>query len=110
MQTKTDWPRHLARLAMVAAVVCFLLQVSYAQLIAKEKTPVWTATDRVVAAVGIGLLVSGVLLAGVSLVAAVRTGNYDTGVMAVIGLFINGGVLALIAWWVLVVRPGLPPS
>jgi uncharacterized membrane-anchored protein len=105
---RTDLPRHLARLAMVAAVVCFLLQVSYAQLVAKEKAPAWSTTDRVVAALGIGLLLCGTVLAGISLVGAIRTKNYDTGVMALIGLAINGGVLAFIAWYVLIVRPGLP--
>lgn len=104
----TDWPRRLARLAMVAAVVCFLLQVSYAQLVAKEKSSAWSATDRVVAAAGIGLLLSGAVLASLSLIGAVRAKNYDTGVMATIGLVINGGVLALIVWYLLVVRPGLP--
>jgi len=105
---KTDLPRHLARLAMVAAVVCFLLQVCYGQLIAKSDARAWSAADRVVAALGIGLLLSGAVLASVSLVGAIRTKNYDTGVMAVIGLAVNGGVLALIAWYVLVIRPGLP--
>jgi hypothetical protein len=103
-----DLPRHLARLAMVAAVVCFLLQVSYAQLVAKEKSAAWSVMDRVVAAAGIGLLLSGAALASVSLIGAIRAKNYDTGVMAVIGLAINGGVLVLIVWYVLVVRPGLP--
>jgi hypothetical protein len=105
---KTDWPRHLARLAMVAAVVCFLLQVGYAQLTAKEKSPAWSTTDRAIAAAGIGLLLSGAALALVALIGAVRAKNYDTGVMATIGLAINGGVLAFIAWYVLMVRPGLP--
>ncbi len=104
----TNWLRHLARLSMVAAVVCFLLQVSYAQLVAKENAPEWTSTDRIVAAVGIGLLISGVVLAAIALYGATRTGNYDTGVMALIGLAINGGVLAFIAWYLLVVRPSLP--
>ena len=93
---------------MIAAVLCFLSQVAYAQLSAKAKNPDWNATDRVVAAVGIGLLLSGVALGGVALVGAVRTRNYDTGVIAVIGLVINGGVLALVAWYVLVIRPTLP--
>lgn len=104
----TAWPRHLARLSMIAAVLCFLSQVAYAQLSAKEKNPAWSSTDRVVAAVGIGLLFSGVALGGGALFGAVRTRNYDTGVIAVIGLVINGGVLALLAWYVLVVRPTLP--
>lgn len=93
---------------MVAAVVCFLSQVAYAQLTAKEQTPAWTTTDRVVSTAGVGLLLSGVVLGVVALGAAIRQGNYDTGVIAVIGIVTNGGVLALIAWWVLVVRPTLP--
>ncbi len=93
---------------MIAAVLCFLSQVAYAQLTAKEKQPTWTTADRVVAAVGISLLVSGVVLAGVALYGAFRTSNYDTGVIAVIGLAINGGVLAFLAWYVLIVRPTLP--
>jgi hypothetical protein len=105
---RADWPRYLARLSMVAAVVCFLSQVAYAQLTAKEKTPAWTTTDRVVSTAGVGLLLSGVVLGVVALGAAIRQGNYDTGVIAVIGIVTNGGVLALIAWWVLVVRPTLP--
>jgi hypothetical protein len=104
----TAWPRHLARLSMIAAVLCFLSQVAYAQLSAKEKNPAWSATDRVVATVGIGLLVSGVVLAGVSLAGAIRSGNYDTGVIAVIGLVINGGVLGFLAWYMFVIRPTLP--
>jgi pantothenate kinase type III len=106
--TTTAWPRHLARLSMIAAVLCFLSQVAYAQLSAKEKKPEWSGTDRAVAAVGIGLLLSGVVLAGVSLVGAIRSGNYDTGVIAVIGFVINGGVLAFLAWYVIVIRPTLP--
>lgn len=105
---KPAWPRHLARLAMIAAVLCFLSQLAYAQLSAKEKNPAWTATDRMMAAVGVGLLASGMVLAGVALFGAVRTQNYDTGVIAVIGLVINGGVLAFLAWYVLVIRPSLP--
>jgi hypothetical protein len=107
-KTISTWPRHCARLAMIAAVLCFLSQVAYAQLTAKEKQPTWTAMDRAVASVGIGLLLSGVVLAGVALYGAVRTKNYDTGVIAVIGLVINGGVLLFLAWYVLVVRPTLP--
>ncbi len=102
------WPRHLARLSMIAAVLCFLSQVAYAQLSAKGQNPRWSATDRAVAAVGIGLLVSGVLLAGIALSGAIRSGNYDTGVIAVIGLVINGGVLAFLAWYMFVIRPTLP--
>lgn len=105
---KIAWPRHLARLSMIAAVLCFLSQVAYAQLSAKEKNLAWNATDRTVAAVGIGLLLSGVVLAGVSLVGAIRNGNYDTGVIAIIGLVINGGVLAFLAWYMFVIRPTLP--
>jgi hypothetical protein len=93
---------------MIAAVLCFLSQVAYAQLTAKEKQPGWTATDGVVAAVGVGLLVSGVVLAGVALYGAIRTKNYDTGVIAVIGLVINGGVLLFLAWYLLIIRPTLP--
>ena len=103
-----DWPRRCARLAMVAAVLCFLLQLAYAQLTAKDKAQRWTATDRVVAAVGVSLLLGGVLLSGLAFAGAVRTRNYDTGVIALIGLLINGGVLAFLAWYVLVIRPTLP--
>jgi hypothetical protein len=98
----------LARLAMIAAVLCFLSQVAYAQLTAKEKKPEWSTLDRVVASVGVGLLISGVVLAAISLYGAIRTSNYDTGVIAVIGLVINGGVLLFLAWYVIVVRPTLP--
>jgi hypothetical protein len=110
LPTTTDWPRHFARLAMVAAVVCFLLQVGYAQLTAKEKklSPDRSGLDGVVDAVGLSLLLSGVLLAGLAMAGAIRTKNYDTGVMAGIGLAINGGVLGFIAWYLLYVRPGLP--
>jgi hypothetical protein len=86
--SQTTWPRHLARLAMIAAVLCFLSQVAYA--------------------VGIGLLLSGVALAATSLFGAIRTSNYDTGVIAVIGLVINGGVLLFLVWYVCFVRPTLP--
>lgn len=95
---------------MVAAAVCFLSQVAYAQLTAKEKRAEWTTTDRVVSTAGVALLVSGVVLGLISLAAAIRQRNYDTGVIAVIGILVNGGVLALIAWWLLVVRPSLPLS
>ena len=105
---KIDWPRHLARLSIIAAVACCLIQVAYAQLIAKEKSPEWSSADRVVSAVGIAMLLSGTTLGLTALTAAIRRSNYDTGVIAVIGLFINGGLLALIAWWVLIVRPSLP--
>lgn len=93
---------------MMAAVLCFLSQVAYAQLTAKEKRAEWSAVDRVVASVGIGLLISGVALAAISLFGAIRTNNYDTGVIAVIGLVINGGVLLFLVWYVCVVRPTLP--
>lgn len=93
---------------MIAAVLCFLSQVAYAQLTAKDKRTEWSATDRVVAAAGVGLLLSGVALATTSLFGAVRTGNYDTGVIAVIGLVVNGGVLLFLVWYVCVVRPTLP--
>ncbi|WP_425613948.1 hypothetical protein NA78x_003795 [Anatilimnocola sp. NA78] len=105
---KIDWPRHVARLSIIAAVACCLSQIAYAQLSAKEKSPEWSTADRVVSAAGIALLLSGVVLGIVALTAAIRRSNYDTGVIAVIGLFLNGGLLSLIAWWVLVVRPSLP--
>lgn len=103
-----NWPRHLARLSMIAAVLCFLSQVGHAQLTAKEKDPGWTARDRVAAGVGISLLISGAVLGAAGLAGAVRTKNYDTGVIAVIGLVINVGVLTLLAWYMLVIRPTLP--
>lgn len=93
---------------MIAAVLCFLSQVAYAQLTAKDKKAEWSSLDRVVAAVGIGLLLSGVVLAATSLFGAVRTRNYDTGVIAVIGLVVNGGVLLFLVWYVCFVRPTLP--
>ena len=42
------------------------------------------------------------------LAGAIRSGNYDTGVIAVIGLVINGGVLGFLAWYMFVIRPTLP--
>ena len=107
-QPTSTWPRHLARLSMIAAVLCFLSQLAYAQLTAKEKTATWQTADRAAAAVGIGLLVSGVVLGGVALFGAFRTKNYDTGVIAILGIVVNGGVLAFLAWYLLVVRPTLP--
>ena len=98
IEASSDWPRQAARLSAASAFVCFTLNCVVNQLMLKNPQPgrewVWTVTDVVsMAIVGLGLVAG---LAG--LYGGIRKKSGDTIGIALIGLFLHGGILFVALW------------
>lgn len=119
----SSWPRRAARVSIIAALVCFTLQCTLFQLTA-PKVPKPNAAEaeaaqpisrarpavqRLVDSAGMALIVGGFVLGVAGLVGGVRERSSDIIAMALIGLFLNGGVLAIVGWYFLILRPQFAP-
>ena len=119
----SSWPRRAARVSIIAALVCFTLQCTVFQLTAPKVPkpgPKQTeaaqpisrarpAVQRLVDSAGMALIVGGFVLGLAGLFGGVQQRSTDIIVMALIGLLLNGGVLAIVGWYFLILRPQLAP-
>jgi ABC-type transport system involved in multi-copper enzyme maturation permease subunit len=92
--TAVDWPRHLARLSMLAFVVSFLIRVTYLQLAGRNNA--LGSYERFSDGLQLSLILCGFVVGLIALSLSTWRRNWDVAVMAGIGLFFNGAVLALV--------------
>lgn len=89
-----DWPRHLARLALLAFVVSFLIRLTYLQLAGRNAGLL--AYERISDGLQLSFILCGFVVGLIALGLSLSRRSWDVAVMAVIGLLFNGGVLALV--------------
>ena len=89
-----DWPRHLARLSIVAFVISFLIRVTYLQLAGRNNG--LGGYERISDGLQLSFILCGFELGVLALASSIRRRSMDVAVMALIGLLFNGGVLALV--------------
>ena len=89
-----DWPRHLARLSIVAFAVSILINVTYLQLAGRNNA--LGGYERISDGLQLSFILCGFGLALIALGLSIWRRKVDVVVMALIGLLFNGGVLALV--------------
>jgi hypothetical protein len=96
--------RQFARLSILAAFLSCSLNCVFSQLVSRAAGSLasygwlvdWISLAMVVAGVGLGLT---------GLTGGWRRQSRDTAAIAAIGLALNLGILALVAWYFAVIRP-----
>jgi hypothetical protein len=92
------WSRLSARLSAASAFVCFTLNCVVNQLMLKNPQPgrewVWTLTD----VASLGIIGLGIIAGLAGLCGGIRKKSSDTIGIALIGLFLHGGIL-FVAFW-----------
>ncbi len=91
---RVDWPRHLARLSIVAFVVSFLIRVTYLQLAGRNNA--LGGYERFSDGLQLSFILCGFIAGLFALGLSAWRRSVDVAVMALIGLLFNGGVLALV--------------
>lgn len=89
-----DWPRHLARLSIVAFVVSFLIRLTYLQLAGRNNS--LGSYERISDGLQLSFILCGFAVGLIALGLSAWRRSVDVAVMALIGLLFNGGVLALV--------------
>jgi hypothetical protein len=98
IEAPAHWSRLAARLSAASAFVCFTLNCVVNQLMLKNPQPgrewVWTVTDGV----SMGIIGLGIVAGLLGLYGGIRKKSSDTIGIALIGLFLHGGIL-FVAFW-----------
>lgn len=92
------WPRWAARASLAAAFVCFATNCVFMQLTRRQLPSETELANQIVGWSSMAVLIVGVIAGGAALVGSLKSGNRETFVMAVMGVFFNGGIIAATMW------------
>ena len=90
--------RYAARMSVIAAFVCFTLNCVLNQFILKQQPASGKAWNLVVGSVSTLVVLGGIGLGIYGLVAGWRRRSLDTAMIALLGILLNLGILAVMAW------------
>jgi hypothetical protein len=93
------WSRQAARISAASAFVCFTLNCVVNQLLLKDPQPGREWVSTVADVISIGVIAVGIIAGLAGLCGGIRKRSSDTIGIALIGLFLHGGMLFLAFWF-----------
>lgn len=107
-QESRSWSRMLARLSIVAAMLCLSMNCVFNQLTAKSDPASMLGWNRIVGTCSIAVVVLGVLMGLFAMVRGIQRRSTDTATIAAIGLVLNLGIIFVTIWALSIVRDMQP--
>ena len=92
------WPRWAARASLTAAFVCFALNCVFMQLTREQLPSETELANQIVGSLGLAILIAGIVSAAAALVGGWKHSSRETLVLALMGILLNGGVIAAMLW------------
>lgn len=99
IEAPAHWSRQAARLSAASAFVCFTLNCVVNQLLLKNPQPGREWISAVTDVVSMGVITVGIVAGIAGLYGGIRNKSSDTIGIALIGMFLHGGMLFLAFWF-----------
>ena len=98
-----SWARVLARISILAAMLCLSMNCVFNQLNPKSTSADVMFWSRAVGTLSLAVVVAGIVCGLVAAIQSARSRATDTLVMAIAGLVLNVGIIGVTIWvlWII---------